>query len=250
MAECLSDPDFDDDESFASISNTNVSLEDILEIDDDPRKNIGGATNDGLVKVDKNQILTKHTLVQDKGKQAHTTTFDSAALGKSSIEIELFDSGASRHMSGYHHHFINFVEIQPKPITAADKRQFFANGKGDMYLEVLNGNGHSRILLRDILYSPIMGITLVSIGQITSAGSSVLFHGDTCQIYSPSKTLLAQIPKRGGLYQNYNPRSTDTGYTRKVKELLTIDELHRRLGHVRSTHHSPQIPHEIPVIYW
>ena len=78
-------------------------------------------------------------------------------------------------MSGYHHCFINFVEIKPKPITAADKHTFDATRKGDMYVEVPNGSNYSKILLRDVLYCPIMGITLISIGQITSAGSSLLF---------------------------------------------------------------------------
>jgi hypothetical protein len=173
--------------------------------------------------------------IQDTGDAAYTTTLGSAALAKtsnSSVETELFDSGASRHMSGYRHRFINFVEIEPKPITAADKRSFYATGKGDMYLELPNGDGHSTVRLRDVLYSQTMGITLVSIGQITSAGSSVLFTGDTCQIYDPSKTLLAQVPKRGGLYRNYTPCPGQAGYAGKVKETLTIDELQRKLGHV------------------
>jgi hypothetical protein len=90
---------------------------------------------------------------------------------------------------------MNFTEIQPKSIMAADKRQFFANGKGDMYLEVPNGTGHSRVLLRDVLYSPTMGITLVSISRITSAGSSVLFYGNTCQITALQETLWHKFPK-------------------------------------------------------
>jgi len=35
-------------------------------------------------------------------------------------ETELYDSGASRHMSPYRHKFINFVKIQPKIINAAE----------------------------------------------------------------------------------------------------------------------------------
>jgi len=101
-----------------------------------------------------------------------------------------------------------------------------------MYIEVPSGDSHSRVLLQDVLFSPIMGITLVSIGQITSAGSNVLFHGDTCRIYNASKILLAQIPKRGGLYQNYSPCAEQTGYAGKVKEILTINELHQKLGHI------------------
>jgi transposase InsO family protein len=185
------------------------------------------------------ETFAGHTLTKDRGERAFTTTFDSAALiktGNPLIETELFDSGASRHMSGYRHRFVNFVEIEPKPITAADKCQFYANGKGDMYLEVPNGNGHSKVLLHDVLYSPTMGITLVSIGRITSAGSSVLFHGETCQIYGPSKTLFAQILKRGGLYRNYSPAPDRAGYAVKAKEVLSIDEVHQRLGHIGHEH--------------
>jgi len=56
--------------------------------------------------------------VPDTGDVAYTNTFDFAALaktGNSLVKTELFDSGASRHMSGYRHRFINFVEIEPKP---------------------------------------------------------------------------------------------------------------------------------------
>ena len=38
-----------------------------------------------------------------------------------------------------------------------------------MYIDVPNGSETSRIVLRDVLYSPNMGVTLVSIGKITDA---------------------------------------------------------------------------------
>jgi len=216
MALCLSDPDDDGNNTPTSISSDDVSLEDLIEVDE------------GLQK--------EYPPLLDTEDAAYTSTFDLAALSKAedkpSIETELFDSGASCHMSGYRHRFLNFVQIEPNPITAADKRTFYATGKGDMYLEVPNGETSSKILLRDVLYSPTMGVTLVSIGRITSAGSSVLFHGDTCRIYDPSKILLAQIPKRGNLYRNYTPRPEYAGFAKRKKETLTIDELHRRLGHV------------------
>ncbi|KAF9556272.1 hypothetical protein CPC08DRAFT_616952, partial [Agrocybe pediades] len=50
----------------------------------------------------------------------------------------LYDSGASRHMSGYRHRFINLVDIAPKAITAADRRSFSATGKGDMWIDLPN----------------------------------------------------------------------------------------------------------------
>ena len=77
-----------------------------------------------------------------------------------------------------------------------------------------------------------MGITLVSIGKITNSGCSVLFYGDVCHIFNDSRTLLAEIRKENGLYRTYTPHPEPTSYAAKVTEVLTIDELHRRLGHV------------------
>jgi len=58
--------------------------------------------------------------------EAYTTTFTSGMLSKDGIgsqliDVDLYDSGASCHMSGHHHHFTNFTKIEPRPITAADK---------------------------------------------------------------------------------------------------------------------------------
>ena len=77
-----------------------------------------------------------------------------------------------------------------------------------------------------------MGVTLVSISQVTDAGSSVLFHGDNCRIFDSSKAILGEIPKRNGLYQIFMPRPQTSGYAGKAVEVLSIDELHRRMGHV------------------
>jgi hypothetical protein len=168
---------------------------------------------------------------------AYTTTLDLGmlsqdGLGSKLVDVELFDSGASRHMSGHRHRFINFTEIETRPITAADKRSFNAIGKGDMYINVPQGNGTSQIRLLDVLYAPSMGVTLVSIGKITDSGASVLFHGNVCRIFDSTRVLLAEIPKEGGLYRTFTPHAESTGCVAKVVDLLTIDELHRKLGHV------------------
>jgi hypothetical protein len=104
--------------------------------------------------------------------KAYTCTFvadtikkgTSTSLGSKLIDIELYDSGALHHMSGYQHRFINYHTIPPKPITAADKCSFSAIGMGDMYITVPNSDkAPTCVLLKDILYAPSMGVTLVSI---------------------------------------------------------------------------------------
>lgn len=67
-------------------------------------------------------------------------------------------------MLGFFHRLFNYVDIAPVPIISADKRSFQAKGKGDMYVHLPNQDKpDSRILLKDVLYAPKMGITLVSI---------------------------------------------------------------------------------------
>jgi hypothetical protein len=82
-------------------------------------------------------------------------------------QTELYDSGASRHMSPYREHFENYVSIMPKPIAAADKRYFQAIGKGDLRIRIPNGSGSTTALLKDVLHCPDMGLTLVSARYMT-----------------------------------------------------------------------------------
>jgi len=72
--------------------------------------------------------------------------------------------------------------LKQGPITAADKRSFDAIGKGDMYIDVPKGNGTSRILLRDVLYAPKMGVTLISIRKNYQLWIQRAFHATPANI--------------------------------------------------------------------
>ena len=118
-------------------------------------------------------------LFDDEGEDGWMT-FDAAMLGNvegdaEGMQTELYDSGASRHMSPYRNHFENYVTIALKSITAADKRHFQAIGKGDLQIKIPNGHGTTTVLLKDVLHCPDMGLTLVLIGKITAAGYKVIF---------------------------------------------------------------------------
>ncbi|KAK7046510.1 hypothetical protein R3P38DRAFT_2507828, partial [Favolaschia claudopus] len=92
------------------------------------------------------------------------------------VETELYDSGASRHMSPYRHHFINYTSIPPRSITAADNGQFVAIGQGDMRIKIPGAHGGTAsVLLKGVLYAPKLGLTLISISKITDAGFCALF---------------------------------------------------------------------------
>ena len=72
----------------------------------------------------------------------------------------------------------------------------------------------------------------MSISKITSAGSTVIFTRDFCRIFGKNRVMLGKIKVKGGLYRVYSSTSEVQGYSAEEKEPLTIDEFHRRLGHV------------------
>jgi gag-polypeptide of LTR copia-type/Zinc knuckle len=115
----------------------------------------------GLTDVSKSDSDDKELYcITDMGGDAYTTTFKYAMLvdegGTQKTQVELYDSGASCHMSPFCDNFIKFISIVPKPITAADQRSFQATGKGDMVIEVPNGEMSTRIILKDVFYTPSM----------------------------------------------------------------------------------------------
>ena len=135
-------------------------------------------------------------------------------------------------MSPYQDHFKNYAPIAPKAITATDKHHFQAIGKGDLRIKILNGHSTTTILLKDVLHCLDMGLTLVSVGKITAAGYKVNFRGLTCRIYDSKDKVIGQINARNGLYRVDHEVSVNIAMAGEAREILTVEELHRRMGHV------------------
>ena len=160
---------FDVDEALAMSNNPDDSLKD----------------NEMAVNVEIDELMGENgceSLENDStiDNGENTTTYPFAAITlagpNSTVKIKLYDSRASHHMLPYHHKFINFGSIQKKLLTTADGGHFEAVGMGDMRITMPNGRTTTQILLKDVLYAPKMGMTLVSIGKINTAGYAVLFH--------------------------------------------------------------------------
>ncbi|KAJ7124853.1 hypothetical protein C8R44DRAFT_874714 [Mycena epipterygia] len=87
-----------------------------------------------------------------------TSSFDTAMPaneeGTPDVEMELYDSGASHHMSLYQHQFINYTSIPLKSIRAANNGSFQAIGQGNMRISIPNGNSTASVLLKGVLPAP------------------------------------------------------------------------------------------------
>ena len=51
-------------------------------------------------------------------------------------EVEIYVSGASRHMSSFRYRFINYRTIPSRSITASNKHISYAIGAGDLQIDV------------------------------------------------------------------------------------------------------------------
>ena len=81
-------------------------------------------------------------------------------------KLEIYDSGATQHMIPSCHRLINFQPIQPQEILAADKKHFEAIGKEDMFVQVPNGDKSKKVYVKNMLYAPNLGVTLLSVIHI------------------------------------------------------------------------------------
>ncbi len=161
--------------------------------------------------------------------QQYAAIAASDARTSGGVESELYDSGASRHMSPFRHRFVSYRPIDPRPITAADKRVFYAVGTGDLQVEVPNGESSSSVVLRDVLHAPDMALTIVSISRITKAGCAVSFEGDACKIKNKAGKVIGVVPaSANGLYRV--DHSVVAGAAIETVSLLTLHML--RFGHV------------------
>lgn len=69
-----------------------------------------------------------------------------------------------------------------------------------MILQVPTEGGESKIRLTNLLYSPQLGYTLISITKI-DAGYSTTFPGGRCEIRDKCGKVVITFPKTPGLYR-------------------------------------------------
>jgi len=193
----------DDIESWAVID------EDFSDFDEDEDK-IDITESWAVIEEDFSEVDTDYEHVYIEESDQDTLNGDSdtdsqlehVASSAGDNEAELYDSGASRHISPFRQRFLTYQSIPPRPIAAADKRKFYAVGTGDLQIQVPNGASTTPIILRDALHAPNIGLTVVSIGRITKAGHIVSFEGDSCKITNSKGKTIGNIPiGANGLYK-------------------------------------------------
>ena len=180
----------------------------------------------------------------EKGFVALGNTVTSALATTPGTYVDVFDSGASVHISPYRERFTSFRELVPtRSITAANGEQFMATGEGEVEIRVPNGTTTQLLTLRNVLYSPSVAFALVSIKKADEGGFTTVFEHGECRIIERCSDLdVARIPLTNGLYQVVSRyvevaaaatalkvSSTRPGSTKTLE--ISQAEFHRCLAH-------------------
>ncbi|CAA7270361.1 unnamed protein product [Cyclocybe aegerita] len=179
----------------------------------------------------KAKLTVASCLPTDTGAEPYTS-FAGAVIEASDIlkpQCELYDSGASCHMTPFCNQLINYVPIDAQPITAADKQVFHAVGKGDLQICIPNGKTTMVMLLRNVLYAPSMGLTIVSISCIAAAGYAALFWSNFCRIFDPKDCRIAHIHITPNGFYHVEHREVVSSASMTT---ITAEDPHCRMGHI------------------
>jgi len=166
-------------------------------------------------------------MVEDFGNTSNEA-FVVAETVESGETVELYDSGCTNHISPYRDQFENFERTAPRSFKAANKQNFSTIGKGDLVIDVPNGNTFTRLRLTDVQYSPHVAYTLVSIGRLDKEGFTTQFGHGKCVIWGSDGEKIGEVQRTA---RKAYKVEHEMGMANVAEETLTIDELHRRMGH-------------------
>jgi hypothetical protein len=112
-----------------------------------------------------------------------------------SPQTELYDSGATCHISPYKADFTSYKALSPPAyLNTANQQRFPAIGEGNLVIRVPN-NGTKRMLtLRNALHVPAVTYTLVSIWVLDEEGYAAHIKDGHLEIVSPHGERVGLIP--------------------------------------------------------
>ena len=94
----------------------------------------------------------------------------------------LIDSGASCHFNPHHKNFIFYHSNPPKPVHSTDSDMFNATGEGDIHVTTSYEGKAVNFTLKNVLHTPTMPITLISVSQMVKGGFPAHFKQTSCKI--------------------------------------------------------------------
>ena len=112
-----------------------------------------------------NYAMLNFTLPKNPSALICTSDFKHEAHTVTKSNGMILNCGAGSHFTPEHSKLLNYREITPEPICSADGHTLSATEKGDLKLELPNGNQKlTPVTLKNVYYSPHLAFTPMSVG--------------------------------------------------------------------------------------
>ncbi len=155
----------------------------------------------------------------------------------------IVNSSATSHLCGNWDWFTSYQPLNPPcKIILGDKHSILAPGISQIEVTL---ESSQPIIIHNILYCPKITHNLLSVPQLTSIGAHACFVDKACQIYNPSKKLIAIAELKDGLYRlPVTAVTTENAYitiiskpdsanvTHSITASASLDVWHACLGHI------------------
>ncbi len=117
------------------------------------------------------------------------------------VKANLYDSGASRHISPFRGQFITYCPIPNHPITVVNNHTFNTIGTGDIAVDIPHRPTSRRIILKEALYAPNVRLTIISISCLLESGYEAHFKEERCFIMRGG-SIIGSVPvSKNGLFK-------------------------------------------------
>jgi len=71
---------------------------------------------------------------------------------------------------------------------------------GDVKIDLPNESKHNTVIIKDVVYTPELAFTLISVTRLDMAKCGVLFKNSTCTISYPDGKTMGMLPLLNVLY--------------------------------------------------
>jgi hypothetical protein len=103
-----------------------------------------------------------------------------------SPQVELYDSGATHHISPYKSDFTSYISLSPPvPLNTANQQCFQATGMGSLAILIPNGGTDTELVLHNVLHALLVTYTLISLGVLDMEGYHMTISGGHLNIDTP-----------------------------------------------------------------
>ncbi len=137
--------------------------------------------------------------------------------------VELYDSGATCHISPYKSDFTSYAPLSPPVfLNTANQQKFPAIGHGTLIVRVPNDGAETELTLHGALHAPAVSYTLVSIATLDEEGYYAHISGGHLKLVSPQGERISCIAcTQGCLYKVVHALDTANAV-----EPVSVMELH------------------------